>query len=77
MNRIQSFVDFLVAALFSLISADQVLSDLFVDHIKKNAGEYQADDGRKGDLTKELKELIKAGHGLSLSLLSVEFWLTY
>lgn len=62
MNRVQGLVDFLVTVLFGLISVDEVLSDLFVDHIKKNAGEHQADDGRKGDLPKQVEELIKAGH---------------
>ena len=71
MNRVQGLADFLVTVLFGLISADEVLSDLFVDHIKKNAGEYKTDNGRKGDLAEKLKKLIKAGHCSSLSLLSV------
>lgn len=66
MNRVQGLVDFLVTVLFGLISVDEVLSDLFVDHIKKNAGEYKADNGRKGDLAEKLKKLIKAGHCSSL-----------
>ena len=77
MNRVQCLVDFLVTVLFGLISVDEVLSDLFVDHIKKNAGKYKTDNGRKGDLAEKLKKLIKAGHCSSLSLLSVENWLTY
>lgn len=71
MNRVQGLVDFLVTVLFGLISVDEVLFDLFVDHIKKNAGEYKTDNCRKGDLAEKLKKLIKAGHCSSLSLLSV------